>query len=129
MARYVKYIGLSHVRQILDTEWAALDPPVDNPTLTWNRANGWTIPADMISEAAWPYIEADDELVLIDKDYRGLAGDRDVAEADQVLYPPLTTGQQAEVFPTGLPEGAEPPATSEEPPADQSTGAVSVDKE
>jgi hypothetical protein len=125
MARYIKYIGTSHVRQITAEEWAALDPPVENVTVRWNRAHGWTVPADMISEAAWPYIEADEELVLVDRDFRGLATD-DTAEADPVMYPPLTTGQQAELMGDQRPD-AEP--VTEEPPADQHTGSVSVNRE
>lgn len=127
MARFIKYIGTSHVRQILEKEWAALEPPVENASLVWNRANGWTIPADMVSEHAWPYIEADSELVLIDKDYRGLAdSDTDTAEADTNLFPPLITAEQAETF---TPENVPPRVLAEEPPMDQSTGSVSINDE
>ncbi len=127
MARYIKYVGLSHVREILDTEWAALDPPVENDTLRWDRANGWTIPADRVSEDAWPYIEADNELVLIDRDYRGLA-DADSANADAELFPPLMTAEQAEAF-TPTTDESTADEEVEERPADQSTGSVSVDDE
>lgn len=96
MARYVKYIGTSHWREITGKQWAALDPPVEQKTLRWEAANGWTLPADRISDDAWPYIDADPELVLIDKDYRSVTSTEDSAPADVVSYPPLTTAAQAE---------------------------------
>jgi hypothetical protein len=110
MTKYVKYIGTSHWREITGKEWAALDPPVENRTLRWDAANGWTIPADLISEHAWPYIEADAELVVIDKDYRTPESTEDSAPADPAYYPPLTTAAQAENIDTrtDVPYGVTP---------------------
>lgn len=96
MARYVKYIGTSHWREITGKQWAALDPPVEQKTLRWEAANGWTLPADRISDDAWPYIDADPELVMVEKDYRSLESTEDSAPADVVSYPPLTTAAQAD---------------------------------
>jgi hypothetical protein len=96
VARYIKYVGTSHWREITEKQWAALDPPVEQKTLRWEAANGWTLNADRISDDAWPYIDADPELVMVEKDYRQTASTEDSAEADPVLYPPLTTAAQAE---------------------------------
>jgi hypothetical protein len=116
MTKYVKYMGTSHYREITHQQWAALNPPVDNPTLRWDAANGWTISADKISEDAWPYIEADTELVVIDRDYRRKAEpNADNGEQPPVEYPPLTTAYQAEYV--------------DNRPPDQESGSVSVDQE
>jgi hypothetical protein len=98
MTKYVKYVGTSHVREITEKQWAELDPPVENKTLRWDSANGWTIPADRISDDAWPYIDADSELIVIDKDYRTSSPKDDSAPADVKLYPPTATAQQAELM-------------------------------
>lgn len=96
MTKYVKYVGTSHWREITEAQWAALEPPVENITLRWDAANGWTVPADKVSEDAWPYIDADSELVVIDKDYRQTTSTEDTAPADTSLYPPQTTAKQAD---------------------------------
>lgn len=132
MARYVKYVGTSHWRRITRQEWAELNPPVDSPTLEWNSANGWTIPADRITDDAWPYIEADHELVVVDKDYRSVATtDGDTSTVDIREYPPLVTAQQAEqmdLADDGMPNVA-PVVVQSTQPMDQQSGAVSVDAE
>lgn len=136
MTKYVKYIGTSHVREITQKQWAELDPPVDNVTLVWNVANGWTIPADRISDDAWPYIEADSELVVIDKDYRGMADEDRAVEADPVAFPPLVTAQTAETTPELQPPQDDDELSDEDSAnvsqgdvADQHSGSRSVDEE
>jgi hypothetical protein len=132
MTKYVKYVGTSHWREITDKQWAALEPPVECGTLRWDAANGWTLPADKITDDAWPYIDADNELVIIDKDYRAPKKvDDDSTEADPVLYPPLATAAMAEDIDSAATErvevvGAVP---ADNNPPDQSTGSVSVDQE
>ena len=137
MTKYVKYVGTSHWREITEAQWASLEPPVENITLRWDAANGWTIPADKISEDAWPYIDADSELVVIDKDYRATTSTEDTAPADTLLYPPQTTAAQAEdldradvrVIDADRGDGGEDAANNALP--DQQTGSVEgpVDKD
>jgi len=133
MTKYVKYIGTSHVRQITEKEWASLDPPVENKTLRWHVANGWMIPSDMISEHAWPYIEADSELVIIDRDYRGMADENRAVEANPVAFPPLITAQTAETTPELQPpqdeELSDEDSVNEDGVADQHSGSRSIDEE
>lgn len=111
MGRYVKYIGTSHWRRMTREEWANIPQgAVDQDTLEWNAANGWTIPADRITDAAWPYIRADGEFVVVDNDLRSVTAEDVPDKIDVKAYPPLTTAGQAELL-------------------DQSTGSVSVDAE
>lgn len=62
-AKYVQYIGTAHVREIRRDQWEEVGVP-DQETLIWSNANAWTIPASKISENAWPYIVADEGLVV-----------------------------------------------------------------
>jgi hypothetical protein len=136
MTKYVKYVGTSHWREITQKQWASLEPPVDQITLRWDAANGWTIPADRITDDAWPYIDADSELVVIDKDYRKSTQTDDSAEADPVLYPPLATAAMAEDMDklsdedsVNVPPEYGATVAQNNTPADQQSGAVSVDQE
>lgn len=132
MARYIKYVGTSHWREITEKQWAALDPPVEQKTLRWEAANGWTLNADRISDDAWPYIDADPELVMVEKDYRQTTSTEDSAEADPVLYPPLTTAAQAEDMDARAAEGRDvdddeelsTPDTAQNDLPDQKSGSV-----
>lgn len=128
MTKYVKYIGTSHYREITEAQWAALDPPVENRTLLWTQANGWTIPADYITDHAWPYIEADSELVVIDKDYRSSSDE--TGDVVTRVYPDRTTARQADDIDSGA-TPIEVPTTVEvvPQPADQQSGARSLDAE
>lgn len=128
--KYIKYVGTSHWREITEKQWAALQPPVECPTLRWDASNNWTIAADRISDDAWPYIDADSELVVIDKDYREPRKTDDSTEADPVLYPPLTTAAMAEDIDNGVTERVEGVGVvvNNNPP-DQESGSVSVDQE
>jgi hypothetical protein len=131
--KYVKYIGTSHVRQITKDEWAGLDPAVENETVRWHVGNGWTVPASVISDDAWPYIEADSELVIIDKDYRGMSDEDRPVEADTIAYPPLTTAQEAETTPELQPvvveDDEDQPEEEQSRLPDQESGSKSVDSE
>jgi hypothetical protein len=111
MGRYVKYVGTSHWRRMTRQEWANIpEGAIEQETLEWNAANGWTIPADRITDAAWPYIKADGEFVVVDSDLRAVTKD-DAADLVEIRgYPPLTTAGQAELL-------------------DQASGSVSVDAE
>jgi hypothetical protein len=96
MAEFIKYIGTSHIRKISREDWANIpDNPVDNETVVWNRANGWTVPRSKISDEAWPYIQADGEFVVIGENARVVTSDGE-APVDVKAYPPLTTAAQAE---------------------------------
>lgn len=62
-SRAVKYVGISHVREITRDDWKTVD--VDHDTLRWHRGNNWTVPIEDIGDAALPFIEADEELVFV----------------------------------------------------------------
>jgi hypothetical protein len=68
--KYVKYIGTSHVRAILKHEWEKLGV-TNQKAVMWNKANGWQIPLSDITDSAWPYIDADPELVVVEIDRGG----------------------------------------------------------
>jgi hypothetical protein len=61
---YVKYIGLATIRQITADDWAKVDV-TDMETVTWSKANGWTVPDSKFTESAWPFIDADKNFVRI----------------------------------------------------------------
>jgi hypothetical protein len=86
VAKYVKYIGLSHVRSISRDDWRKAG--VNNQeSLVWDRANGWTVPLSRITDEAWPFIDADSELLVVDhlrSDEPRPTEDPIVSEGDQI---------------------------------------------
>ena len=40
---FVRFIGAYNYREITEEQWARAGVP-DHPTVTWNSANGWTVP-------------------------------------------------------------------------------------
>lgn len=46
--RYVKYVGPSHQRMILASDWAGVG--IQAPTVAWNAMNGFAIPLDIFTE-------------------------------------------------------------------------------
>lgn len=95
MTKFVKYIGTSHVRAILKNEWQAAGVH-DQEALIWHKPNGFQVPLSKITDNAWPFIDADPELVVVDVDL------------------PLKPSDNTESAPVDVP-------TSE---GDQATGAV-----
>jgi hypothetical protein len=98
MAKYIKYIGTSHVREITDKQWSELDPPVDQRTIRWHAGNAWTVPTSYITDDAWPYIDADPELIVVDRDAPKGKSENDVQEIAVTGFPPLTTANEADTF-------------------------------
>lgn len=46
--RYVKYVGPSHQRMILASDWAGIG--IRSGTVAWNAQNGFAIPLDFFTE-------------------------------------------------------------------------------
>lgn len=63
MAQYVRYIGTSHFREISAKDWDGVG--VQHKGLRWDATNAYSVPLSAISDEAWPYIDADPELVLV----------------------------------------------------------------
>ena len=70
MARdgYVEYVRLTdlNTRQITRFDWEQVG--VDHDTISWDASNNWKVPADKISDEAWPHIEADTGLRYVPKE-------------------------------------------------------------
>jgi hypothetical protein len=99
MSEFIKYIGTSHIRKITREEWAGIpDNAVENQTVVWNAANGWTIPRSKISDEAWPYIKADPEFIVVGENDRQVQSADDPAVVDIKAYPPLMTAAGAEDY-------------------------------
>ena len=60
----VKYIGTAGARVISASEWRAVQVH-DMQTVVWNPANGYCVPLSSFTERARPYIEADENLVIV----------------------------------------------------------------
>jgi len=60
---YVEYLRATdlNTRSITAAEWTTVGVE-DQNTLIWGPSNNWRIPADEISDAAWPHIENDNGL-------------------------------------------------------------------
>lgn len=67
MAKMVRYMGTAHIRQITAMEWQKVGVN-DMETVVWHKANNWTVPASKFSDEAWPFIEADEKLVVTGED-------------------------------------------------------------
>jgi hypothetical protein len=90
-------------------EWANIpEGGIEQETLEWNAANGWTISADRITDAAWPYIKADGEFTVVDNDFRSTPKLEAPDEVDVRAYPPLATAQTAEWLDTDADESSDP---------------------
>lgn len=93
MAKFIKYTGASHVRAILKHEWQAVGVR-DQPALIWNQANGWTVPLSTVTDNAWPYIDADAELIVVDIDLPDRP-DRPANEPPSEVVESQVSGDQA----------------------------------
>jgi hypothetical protein len=121
MAEFIKYVGTSHVRKITRDEWSKIpDNPVDQGTLVWNAANGWTIPRSKITDEAWPYIMADGEFIVIGENDRQVKFSDDPDRVDIKEYPPLMTAAAAVDYDTQT-------AVTANETLDNESGSVSVD--
>ena len=65
--RYVRYIGLAHVRQITARDWRTVG--ISGDTVSWSAYNGFAIPADQLTdEQIRKAIENDPEFVITGED-------------------------------------------------------------
>lgn len=91
MAVQVRYVGTSTIRRITAADWQKAGVK-DMETVEWNRANGWSVPRDKISQDALPFIESDQSMVLFDPD----TGEQEPARGRQVRSRALTAPVQPE---------------------------------
>lgn len=69
--RYVKYVGLSHERMILASDWRSVG--IDAPTVAWTAQNGFAVPLDQFTDdQVRKAIDVDPELVITgtDEDFK-----------------------------------------------------------
>lgn len=65
--RYIRYIGLAHVRQITAQDWRTVG--INGDTVSWSAFNGFAIPADQLTdEQIRKAIENDPEFVITGND-------------------------------------------------------------
>lgn len=121
MAKYIRYTGTSHVRQITDKEWVGVGVQ-DQETVTWNRANNFLVPLKDISDAAWPFIDADSELVVEDHAVRDKA---DQPEPED-LGPENLTGYLATLREEDAADTGEEVVVVDAAVPDQQSGSVDV---
>ena len=72
-------------RWITDKDWAGQG--IEHDTVKWNQANNWMVPVSDISDEAWPYIEGDPDMKVIELE-RDQSAD-DTATPDSDNPPPL----------------------------------------
>jgi hypothetical protein len=96
--KYVKYVGLSHVRAVLKEEWLKVGVN-DQKAIIWNQANGWMVPLSDITDNAWPYIDADPELIVVEVDRltRPVGEETPPSEAVADMVNDQTTGAETVV--------------------------------
>lgn len=58
MGNWIKYFGTADVRQITAEEWKA-EGVDDMETVVWHAGNGYMVPRERFTDAAWPFIKAD----------------------------------------------------------------------
>jgi hypothetical protein len=46
--RYIKYIGLAHIRQVTAADWRSVG--ISGDTVVWSARNGFAIPADSLTD-------------------------------------------------------------------------------
>ena len=63
---YARYVGGATTRRITQQDWKSRG--IEQVTLTWNAANGHSIPRDDISDAAWEVLKLDPGIVLTDQE-------------------------------------------------------------
>jgi hypothetical protein len=59
---YARYVGGATTRRITQRDWRSRG--IDQGTLSWTAANGYSVPRDDISDAAWEILRLDPGLVL-----------------------------------------------------------------
>jgi hypothetical protein len=66
MTEYARYVGGATTRRITQRDWKQRG--IEQPTLSWNAANGHSIARDDISDAAWEVLRLDPGIILTDKE-------------------------------------------------------------
>ena len=77
--RYVRYIGPSHQRMILASDWAGIG--IRASTVVWNASNGFAVPADVFTDDQMSKaINADPYLMLTgdEEDFKPRSENRDM---------------------------------------------------
>jgi hypothetical protein len=65
--RYVKYVGLSHERMILASDWRSVG--IEAQTVAWTAQNGFAVPLDQFTDAQMrKAIDPDPELMVTGED-------------------------------------------------------------
>lgn len=59
---YARYVGGATTRRITQRDWKAKG--IEQPTLAWTAANGYSVLRDDISDAAWEVLRLDPGIVL-----------------------------------------------------------------
>jgi len=121
--RYVKYIGLAHVRQITAQDWRSVG--INGDTVSWSAYNGFAVPLDSLTEdQISKAIDPDPEFVITgaDEDFTPQPQRTDMtpSQLDQTVQNPVdvvamanadTDGSTANSEPSTAPGGAAPTTT------------------
>lgn len=105
--RYVRYVGLAHVRMLTAADWRSVG--INGETAVWNAQNGFAVPLDFFTEDQIAKgIDADPELIITgdDEDFEPQPVNRDVTPsmARQIVENPVDV--------PGMLDGAERASTT-----------------
>jgi hypothetical protein len=88
--KYVRYVGLSHVRIITAQEWKSVG--IQGDTVMWSAQNGFAVPVDSLTEDQMSKaITPDAEFVVTDDDFQPTPQVRDMtpAQVTQLVENPV----------------------------------------
>jgi len=116
VAKWIKYIGPAHQRVITADNWRSVGLTGD--TVVWSAFNGFTVPADSLSEEqVRKAIEHDSQFVIVgeDDDFRPQVQTRDMTPSslEQTVENPLDVFATVGGTPSG--SGATPGGGSDAP--------------
>jgi hypothetical protein len=81
--KYVRYVGLSHVRIISATDWRHVG--IEGETVVWSAQNGFAVPADTLSDSQMDKaITPDPEFVVTDDEFTPAPQNRDMTPGQVV---------------------------------------------
>lgn len=113
--RYVRYIGLAHIRQITAQDWRSVG--INGDTVVWSARNGFSVPLDSLTEdQVTKAIDPDPEFVITgaDEDFTPQPQTTDMtpSQLDQTVENPvdvLALANDGENPSTAVSEGSEAP--------------------
>lgn len=65
-SKVVKYIGPADTRIIKHPDWDAVNV-ADQDDIVWQKSNGWSVPVDLLNDAALDYVDnRDPDFIIAD---------------------------------------------------------------